>query len=127
MHAAESFACIDPSTGEAWTRMGEASADDVARAVEAAGAAFREWRETSPATRQATLERIAAAIEEDPCWPGLLATENGRPIREARIADVPTAADIFRYFGGLARGLEGATVPTATGTASSGPRASRSG
>lgn len=112
VQAAESFACIDPSTGEAWTRMGEATAEDVARAVEAAGAAFLEWRSTSPATRQATLERIAAAIEEDPDWPSLLATENGRPIREARIADVPTAADVFRYFGGLARGLEGATVPT---------------
>ena len=110
--AAESFACIDPSTGEAWTRMAEATADDVGRAVEAARAAFGEWRATSPATRQSTLERIATVIEEDPGWPSLLATENGRPIREARIADVPTTVDVFRYFAGLARGLEGATVPT---------------
>ena len=110
--AAESFACIDPSTGRAWTRMGEASADDVRRAVEAARAAFGEWRATSPATRQATLERIATTIEDDPEWPSLLATENGRPIREARMADVPTTADVFRYFAGLARGLEGSTVPT---------------
>ena len=58
------------------------------------------------------LERIADAIEEDADWPSLLATENGRPIREAVIADVPTTVDMFRYFAGLARGLEGATVPT---------------
>jgi aldehyde dehydrogenase len=109
---AESFASIDPSTGQAWTRVGEATPADVEAAVAAARSAFRGWRETSPATRQATLERLADAIEGDADWPSLLATENGRPIREARIADVPTAADVLRYFAGLARGLEGATVPT---------------
>jgi acyl-CoA reductase-like NAD-dependent aldehyde dehydrogenase len=109
---AESFASVDPSTGEAWTRVGEATAADVEAAVTAAREAFRGWRETSPAMRQGTLERIAAAIEDDPAWPSLLATENGRPIREARFADVPTAADVLRYFAGLARSLEGTTVPT---------------
>ncbi len=108
----ESFPIVDPSTGESWARMGEASPADVEDAVAAARGAFAGWRETSPGTRQATLERIAAALEDDPDWPAMLATENGRPIREARIADVPTAADVFRYFGGLARGLEGAFVPT---------------
>ncbi len=109
---AESFACVDPSTGGTWTRVGESTPADVEAAVAAARSAFRGWRETSPATRQATLERIAAAIEQDPDWPSLLATENGRPIREARIADVPTAADVLRYFAGQARALEGSTVPT---------------
>lgn len=109
---AENFPSIDPSTGEAWARIGEATTADVEAAVAAARAAYAGWRATSPASRQATLESIAAAIEGDPDWPRLLATENGRPIREARIADVPTAADVLRYFAGLARGLEGSTVPT---------------
>ena len=109
---AATFESIDPSTGETWARIGEATGADVEAAVAAARTAYPGWRETSPAARQAALESIAAALEADPDWPRLLATENGRPIREARFADVPTAADVLRYFGGVARGLEGSTVPT---------------
>src|SRR5699024_5307125 len=56
--------------------------------------------------------QIADRIEADgDSWARLLATENGRPIREAGFADVPTAAGIFRYFSGLARGLQGDQIP----------------
>lgn len=110
--AAERFAAVDPSVGEPWAELAEASAADVDRAVAAALAAFASWRRSSPATRQELLWRLADAVEADPHrWARLLATENGRPLREAALADVPACAAILRYFSGLARDLRGDQIP----------------
>jgi len=104
------FAATDPSVGREWARLSEGSPEDVDRAVRAARTAGREWRRTGPTERQAVLSRIADRLEQDPDWPLLLATENGRPVREARMADVPTAVAIFRYYAGLVRGTAGVNV-----------------
>ena len=84
----------------------------VDRAVTAARRAFASWRRSTPAQRQDCLWAMADRIEADAGrWSRLLATENGRPIREAATADVPTCAAILRYFSGLARDLRGDQVP----------------
>jgi acyl-CoA reductase-like NAD-dependent aldehyde dehydrogenase len=108
--AAETFVAIDPSVGRPWAELAEALPADVDRAVAAARAALPGWRATGPAERQRVLDTLADRIEADPEWPLLLATENGRPIREAEIADVPTTVAILRYYAGLARNLDGANV-----------------
>ena len=106
--ASERFAAVDPSTGGQWAEISQASEADVDRAVVAAATAFRSFRRTSPAARQELLWRIADRIAERADWWGtLLATENGRPIREARIGDVPATTGIFRYFSGLTRSHHG--------------------
>ncbi|HEY4277988.1 MAG TPA: aldehyde dehydrogenase family protein [Conexibacter sp.] len=110
--AAERFEAIDPSVGTPWAEIPQASVADVDRAVEAALAAFPAWRRTSLATRQELLWRLADAVEADPQrWARLLATENGRPIREATIADVPTCAAILRFYAGVVRDLRGDQIP----------------
>ena len=107
-----SFSALEPSSGQAWAEIAQASIGDVDRAIATAGTAFRSWRRSSPATRQEALLALAASIEQDAeRWPALLATENGRPIREASFGDVPTAAGIFRFFAGIVRGHRGATIP----------------
>ncbi|WP_320669806.1 aldehyde dehydrogenase family protein [Patulibacter defluvii] len=107
-----SFDAVDPSTGEVWARIPQGTAADVADAVAAARAAFPAWRRTTPAARQELLWRIADRVEADPDrWARLLATENGRPIREAYVADVPTCAGIFRFFSGVVRELRGDQIP----------------
>lgn len=112
VETADTFAAVDPSTGREWTRLPEASPDHVGRAVAAARDAFRRWRATTPAKRQAVLWEMADRVEADPDrWARLLATENGRPVREAYIADVPTCAGILRYFAGLARDVRGDHIP----------------
>ncbi|WP_237103548.1 aldehyde dehydrogenase [Nonomuraea sp. MG754425] len=109
---AEVFDAVDPSTGRVWARLPQAAPEQVRDAVRAAGAAFKEWRRTSPATRQRLLAQIADRVEADPDrWARLLATENGRPIREAYLADVPNCAAVFRYFSGLVRDLHGDQIP----------------
>jgi aldehyde dehydrogenase (NAD+) len=110
--AKETFAAIDPSTGEPWAEVAQARSEDVDRAVEAARAAFRTWRRTTPLERQEMLWRLADAVEAEPeRWARLLATENGRPIREAASGDVPTCAAILRYFSGLSRDHRGDQIP----------------
>lgn len=113
VRAARTFAAIEPSTGRRWAEVAQAGDEDVDRAVAAAHAAFRSWRRSSPAERQDVLWRIAdRLVETADRWPALLATENGRPIREAGLIDVPVAAAVYRYFSGLARSLHGDRVMT---------------
>lgn len=108
----EVFAAIDPSVGREWASLAQADDLHVDGAVAAARAAFPAWRATGPSRRQTVLDAIADRLEADHDWPVLLATENGRPIREAQLADVPTAVAIFRYYAGIARTLHGdALVP----------------
>lgn len=109
----ETFASVDPSVGCEWATVAQASHEHVDRAVEAARGAFAAWRRTGPAARQELLLEIASRIEarmDD--WERMLPTENGRPLREVRTGDVPSAAGIFRYFSGLARDHRGSTIPT---------------
>jgi acyl-CoA reductase-like NAD-dependent aldehyde dehydrogenase len=108
----QTFEAIDPSTGKPWANVAQASAAEVDEAVTAARRAFPSWRKSTPAQRQELLWRMADMVEERASeWPALLATENGRPIREASIADIPTCAAILRYFSGLARHQHGDEIP----------------
>ncbi|MGV1047268.1 MAG: aldehyde dehydrogenase family protein [Solirubrobacterales bacterium] len=108
--ATETFAAVDPSTGSAWAELGEAGDEQVDEAVAAARKALRGWRASGPSQRQELLSALADRIEESADWPLLLATENGRPIREAEMGDVPTAVGIFRFYAGLARSLDGLNI-----------------
>lgn len=108
---------LDPSTGKVWAEVTQATPDQVDRAVATAQDAFRVWRCRSMTDRQELLWRIADALVADTDrWANLLAAENGRPIREAYVADVPTAAAIFRYFSGALRALRGEQYPMDDGT-----------
>lgn len=110
--ARATFDAVDPSVGVPWARIAQGTPEDVEAAVAAARRAFPAWRRTTPAQRQEILWRMAERVEGDPDrWATLLATENGRPIREAYIADVPTCAAILRYFSGLARDHRGDQIP----------------
>lgn len=103
----EGFDVVDPSVGRQWGTLAQADESHVDLAVAAARQALPAWRSTGPSRRQAVLDAIADRLEADDDWPVMLATENGRPIREAQMADVPTAIAIFRYYAGLARSLHG--------------------
>jgi aldehyde dehydrogenase len=109
---ADSFEALEPSSGQPWASVAQAAVTDVERAIETSRLAFRSWRRSSPATRQGALLALAGLVEDGAeRWPTLLATENGRPIREASFGDVPTAAGIFRFFAGVVRGHTGDTIP----------------
>src|SRR6202021_1856644 len=83
-------------------------AADVDKALDAAHAAAPNWGKTAPAERAAILNKIAARIEQNRESLALAEVwDNGKPIREALAADIPLAADHFRYFAGAIRAQEG--------------------
>jgi aldehyde dehydrogenase len=97
-----------PATGEPFTEVPRSTPEDIELALDAAHAAKEAWGETSTTERARVLDRIADAIEEHT---ELLAVaeswENGKPVRETLGADIPLAADHFRYFAGAIRAEEG--------------------
>lgn len=106
------FDAVDPSVGDPWAVLPQGTADDVESAVSAAVRAFASWRRTTQEQRQAILLSIADRFESDGARFGpLLATENGRPVREAGIADIPTVTAIFRFYAGVIRAFNGEQIP----------------
>ena len=87
-------------------------AEDVDRAVKAATAAFPAWSKVAPRDRGRILQRIADVMEaraEE--LARIVAEETGNAIRTQARPEAKGAADIFRYFGGLASELKGETIP----------------
>src|SRR6266498_1934753 len=87
-------------------------AEDVDRAVRAAGKAFASWSRVIPRERGRMLQKIADAVEarmEE--LARIIAEETGNAIRTQARPEAKGAADILRYFGGLASELKGETIP----------------
>lgn len=102
------FENTTPITGAVINEIARSDADDINAALDAAHAAKAGWGKTPAAKRAGILLKIADILDENR---DLLATcetwDNGKAIRETMAADVPLAADHFRYFAGILRGQEG--------------------
>jgi aldehyde dehydrogenase len=97
-----------PITGKPLCEVARSTAEDVDRALDAAHAAAVSWNATSPTTRSMILNKIADRLEENIETLALIeAIDNGKPIRETTLADLPLAVDHFRYFAGVIRAQEG--------------------
>jgi aldehyde dehydrogenase len=97
-----------PVNGQILCEIARSDAADVERALDAAHAAKDAWGRTSVAERARVLNRIADRMEQNlvtlaeaESW------DNGKPIRETVLADVPLAIDHFRYFASAIRAQEG--------------------
>ncbi len=107
---------VNPHDNSLITRIAEAKAADVDRAVDAAAAAFPAWSGMAAAERGRLLLKLADRIEANADELARLeATDTGHPIRDARNIDVTRTAACFRYFGGMADKLEGSVVPVEPG------------
>jgi len=83
-----------------------------AEAVDAAAAAFAEWRETPPPARGDVLRRAADLVEERADAIGRdLAREEGKTLAEA-VGETRRAAAIFRYYAGQTLEPDGETYPS---------------
>lgn len=95
---------VNPATREVLTTVSTASAADVDRAVKAARKAYEgPWSRMGGAERGKYLFRIARAIAERSRELAVAESlDNGKPIRETRDFDVPTAAQHFFHHAGWA-------------------------
>jgi aldehyde dehydrogenase len=102
------FDNISPITGKPVCQIARSQAADIELALDAAHAAKEAWGKRAPAQRAAILNKIADRIDENVELLAAVETiDNGKPIRETRNADVPLAADHFRYFAACLRAQEG--------------------
>ncbi len=102
------FVNTTPVTGEVIAEFPRSDADDINKALDAAHAAAPAWGRTSVQERANILLKIADRIEQNLELLAVTETwDNGKAVRETLNADVPLAADHFRYFAGCIRAQEG--------------------
>ncbi|NKB81589.1 MAG: aldehyde dehydrogenase family protein [Nitrospirales bacterium] len=110
----KTFQTVNPATGKVLGHVAEGAQEDIHRAVQAARQAFDTgpWRRLSPSDRGKCMWRLADLIESHTEQLAQLESlDNGKPVTVARVADVPLAADLFRYMAGWATKIEGHTIP----------------
>ena len=101
----ETFDSIDPSTGEAFTRVARGGPEDARRAAEAARAAFDEgpWPRMKGRERAAHLLKVADLVKQHAGeLAELEAKDAGHTIRMAKGADIGMVISTFRVFADIA-------------------------
>jgi phenylacetaldehyde dehydrogenase len=112
--AGKTFEVVNPATGGMIAQVAEGTAVDIDRAVQAARRAFENptWSRMKPSERGKLMWRLADLLEQHlDEFAELETLDNGKPVSVARAADVPLAADLFRYMAGWATKIEGNTIP----------------
>ncbi|XLY86456.1 aldehyde dehydrogenase family protein [Ectopseudomonas mendocina] len=111
------FSNTSPVDGSVIGEFPRSNAADINKALDAAHAAADAWGRTSVQERSHILLKIADRIEANLELLAVAETwDNGKPVRETLNADVPLAADHFRYFAGCIRAQEGSTAEINDGT-----------
>lgn len=106
---------INPATEQVLHQIQRGNATDVDRAVEAANSCFysHEWQSLTYNDRADILREIADLIMENAVHLAKLeCEENGKPIKESSLIDIPEAAETFRAFASMALQMKGETFPS---------------
>ena len=102
------FDTINPATEEKLSSIADADEKDVDKAVKAARRAYdKTWSKLPAKERGKYIYRIARLLQERAREFSVIETlDGGKPIRESRDFDIPTAANHFFYYAGWADKLE---------------------
>jgi aldehyde dehydrogenase len=104
----EFFENSSPINAKVYTEIPRSNAQDIEAALDAAHAARAAWGNTSPTERATVLNAMADRMQANLEMLALAETwDNGKPIRETLVADVPLAIDHLRYFASAIRTQEG--------------------
>jgi len=107
----EALKVLDPASGKTLTTVNEASGAQVKAAVAAAAAAFAGWAATPPKDRSTLLLKLADRIEADgPAIAAIESQNTGKPLAAALNDEIPAIADVFRFFAGAARVMNGSAA-----------------
>jgi 1-pyrroline dehydrogenase len=103
----ETLEVENPANGQVIARVPGSDDEDVDRAVNAAAAAFETWKQTTPQDRSLALLKVADSLEAAADELGRLESANaGKPVGAA-IDEISTCVDLFRFFAGAARVMDG--------------------
>src|SRR5260221_1443591 len=100
----ETYTTISPASEEPLAEVGQATAEEVRGAIQAAREAFQSgWSALPGSERAKYLFRIARILQERSREFAVLESLNGgKPIKESRDIDLPLAAAHFFYYAGWA-------------------------
>ena len=110
----KTFETINPATEDVIAQVAEGDAEDVDAAVAAARDALENgpWSKLDARDRGRLMYKLADLMEEELNELAALETlDNGKPIRDAKAADLPLAIDCLRYYAGFADKIHGQTIP----------------
>jgi succinate-semialdehyde dehydrogenase/glutarate-semialdehyde dehydrogenase len=113
-HSNATVDVIDPASLEVLGTVPDMGRDETRAAIDAAQAAFKDWKARTHAERGALLERWHGLIlenEEDLAL--LLTLEQGKPLAEAR-GEIRYGASFVKWFAEEARRIGGSTIPSPT-------------
>ncbi len=106
----ETQAVENPAVYEEIARVPASGQEDVDRAVDAAAVAFEDWSLTTPQTRSLALLKVADLLDEHADEIGRLESlQTGKPVGAA-IDEMGVASDLFRFFAGATRVMDGLAV-----------------
>lgn len=107
----EKLAVLNPSLGTTLVEIAEATPAQVDAAVLAADAAFDSWSQTAPKDRAMLLLQLADAIDANAEELARLESNNcGKPYAAALNDELPAVADVFRFFAGACRVMQGSAA-----------------
>ncbi|MCB2134466.1 MAG: aldehyde dehydrogenase family protein, partial [Rhodobacteraceae bacterium] len=107
------FESVNPSTGKVWSRVPEATAEDVDRAVRAADRAFTTgpWAEMVPSARGRCLRKLGDLLAEKSEALGRTESiDTGKMLKETRW-QAKYIAEFFHFYAGCADKISGETLP----------------
>ncbi|KAB2676570.1 NAD-dependent succinate-semialdehyde dehydrogenase [Brucella tritici] len=107
---AETFAVLDPATGQRLARVASLGEAEATLAIDAAVKAFPAWRDKLPQERSAILRRwfeLVTANREDLAL--LMTLEQGKPLAESR-GEIDYGASFIEWFAEEAKRLNGETI-----------------
>jgi acyl-CoA reductase-like NAD-dependent aldehyde dehydrogenase len=109
----QSFACENPSNGEVWCHVPEATEKDVDRAVQAAHRAFQKgpWASMLPNQRGQCLRKLAELLAENSEQLGRIESiDTGKMLKETRW-QAKYIAEFFQFYAGCADKIAGDVLP----------------
>jgi len=107
----ETAAVNNPATGEVIAEVAKCSTAETRRAIEAANAAFPEWRKRTAKERSACLRKwfnLMMAAQEDLAL--IMTLEQGKPLAESR-GEIAYGANYIEWFAEEGKRMYGDTIP----------------
>ena len=112
----ERFDVLNPATGGLLGTVASGTAADIDLAVAAARRALPAWQGLAPSRRAELLWNLGARIAElQDEFAQLDTLDNGKPVFECNVVDVPLTSGLFQYYAGWVTKLDGDSITPASG------------
>lgn len=110
--SADTYAVLNPATGDVVAQVAKGGAAEAAQAITAAERAFPAWRSLTAKERSVRVKRWGESmLENRDALAELLTLEQGKPLAEAR-GEVGYAASFFEWFAEEAKRAYGDVIPS---------------